>query len=176
VSSEDLLQLALLADAADESLVLVRSMDREQLDLATLHTTVANFVERVEFLFKAGGCMTVESSFTQHCLTLLSTGQLQVLEQGAHRVLLSPSNQEVQKCISRMSTWADMAKAVVEAEFPDFLAVNAFSVFALADEEKAVAEVAVNQTHCQRLAKLFSVDARPWLARLPTTDQQPSHQ
>ena len=104
--------------------------------------------------------MTVESSFTQHCLTLLSTGQLQVLEQGTHRVLPSPSNQEVQKCILRMSTWADMAKAVVEAEFPDFLVVTAFSVFALADEEKAVAEVAVNQTHCQRLAKLFSVDAQ----------------
>ena len=59
-----------------------------------------------------------------------------------------------------MSKWADMAKAVVEAEFPDFLVVTAFSVFALADEEKAVAEVAVNQTHCQRLAKLFSVDAQ----------------
>ena len=53
-----------------------------------------------------------------------------------------------------------MAKAVVEAEFPDFLVVTAFSVFALADEEKSVAEVAVNQTHCQRLAKLFAVDAQ----------------
>ena len=79
VSSKDLLQLALLADAADESLVLVRSMDLEQLDLATLHATVANFVERVHFLCKRGGCMTVESSFVQHCLALLSTGELQVL-------------------------------------------------------------------------------------------------
>ena len=53
-----------------------------------------------------------------------------------------------------------MAKAVVEAELPDFLAVTAFSVFALADEEKAVAGVAVDHTHCQRLAKVFSVDAQ----------------
>ena len=43
------------------------------------------------------------------------------------------------KCILRMSKWADMAKAVVEAEFPYFLVVIAFSVFALADGEKAVA-------------------------------------
>ena len=50
VSSPYILQLALLADAADENLVLVRNMDREQLDLATLHTTVANFVERVYFI------------------------------------------------------------------------------------------------------------------------------
>ena len=66
VSNPDLLQLALLADATDESLVLVRNMDREQLDLATLHATIANFVERVDFIFKRGGCMTVESNFTQH--------------------------------------------------------------------------------------------------------------
>ncbi len=48
----------------------------------------------------------------------------------------------------------------MEAEFPYLLVVTDLSVFALADEEKAVAEVAVHQTHCQRLAKLFSVDAQ----------------
>ena len=83
-----------------------------------------------------------------------------MLERGTYRVLPSPNDQEVQKCNLRMSRWADMANAVVEAEFPDLLVVAAFSVCALADEEKAVAEVAVNQTHCQRLAKLFSVDAQ----------------
>ena len=117
--------------------------------------------------------MTVESSFTQHCLTFLPTGQLQVLEQGTYRALPSPSDQEVHKCILRMSKWADMAKALVEAEFPDFLVVTALSVFALAGEVKAVAEVAVNQTHCQRLAKLLSVDVRPWRVILPGTDQLP---
>ena len=104
--------------------------------------------------------MTVESSTTHHCLTLLSARQLQVLEQGKQRVLPSPSNDEVENCILRMPKWADMAKAVVDAEFPDILLVTAFSDFALADEEKAVAELAVNQTHCHRLAKLFSVDAQ----------------
>ena len=103
--------------------------------------------------------MTVDSNFTQHCLTLLSTRQLQVLEQGTYRVLPSPSDQEVQKCILRMSKWADM-DMTVHWVCPDLLVIAAFSVFALADEEKAVAEVAVNQTHCQRLAKLFSVDAQ----------------
>ena len=68
-------------------------MDREQLDLAILHATVADFVKRVAFLFKQGGRMTVESSFTQHCLTLLSTGQLQVLEQGTRESEQSGSAQ-----------------------------------------------------------------------------------
>ena len=53
-----------------------------------------------------------------------------------------------------------MAKAVLEAKFINFLVATAFSVFALADEENAVAEVGMNQTRCQRLAKLFSVDAQ----------------
>ena len=161
VSSEDLLQLALLADAADEGLVLVRQMDREQFDLATLHSSVGDFVERVRMLFKEGGCMTMEHSFTQHCMDLLASGQLQMLPRsggGQHRVLGPATDDEVRRCVARMSTWADMAKAVVEAEFPDFLAINAFAVFALADEERAVAETRVNPAHCQRLAQLFSVD------------------
>ena len=54
VSSNDLLQLALLADAADEILVWVRRMDREQLDLATLRATVVKCVERVDLLFSSG--------------------------------------------------------------------------------------------------------------------------
>ena len=45
---------------------MVKSMDREQLDLATLHATVADFVKRVDFLFKQGGGMTVESSFSHN--------------------------------------------------------------------------------------------------------------
>ena len=50
-SSEDPLQFALLADAADEGLLLVRQMDAEQFDVASLHSIVAQFVERVDFLF-----------------------------------------------------------------------------------------------------------------------------
>ena len=169
VSSEELLQLALLADAADEGLLLVRQMDREQFDLATLHSSVGDFVERVRMLFKEGGCLTMEHSFTQHCTNLLASGQLQMLPHssaGQHRVLGPASEDEVRRCVARMSTWADMAKAVVEAEFPDFLAVNAFAVFALADEERAVAQTGVNPTHCQRLAQLFSVDPQELASQL----------
>ena len=57
----------------------------------------------------------MQSSFTQQYLTLLSTRPWQVLEQGTYRVLPIPSDQEVQQCILRMSKWADMAKAVVDA-------------------------------------------------------------
>ena len=173
VSSQDLLQLALLADAADESLVLVRSMDREQLDLATLRATVEDFVKRVYFLFKQGGCMTVEGSFTQHCLTLLSTGQLQVLEQGAQRALPSPRNEEVENCIWRMSRWADMAKAVVDAEFPGFLVVTAFPIFALADEKKSVEQRQWTRHIARGWPSCFQWMRRSCLVRLPETDQQP---
>ena len=83
--------------------MLVISMDWEQLDLATLHATFATFVERVEFLFKRGGCITFEINFTQHCLTLLSTRQLQVLEKDAYRVLPIPRDQDVQQYVLRMS-------------------------------------------------------------------------
>jgi hypothetical protein len=50
-----------------------------------------------------------------------------------------------------------VAKAAVEAEFPDFLVLNSFAVCALSDQERVVAATSADQTHCQRLAKLFSV-------------------
>jgi hypothetical protein len=54
VSSPDILQLALLADATDASLVMVRSMDREQLNLATLHATVAKLCGACGFPLQSG--------------------------------------------------------------------------------------------------------------------------
>jgi hypothetical protein len=86
-------------------------MDREQFDLATLHSSVGDFVERVRMLFKEGGCLTMEHSFTQHCTNLLASGQLQMLPHssaGQRRVLGQASEDEVRRCVARMSTWADM--------------------------------------------------------------------
>ena len=162
ISSEDLLQLALLADAADEGLLLVRQLDCEHFDLAGLQSSVGGFVERLDFLFRHRGCMTVESSFTQHCLRLLAAGQLQVLPASstAGRVLTPPCGEAVDRCIRRMTAWAHMAKAAVEAEFPNFLVLNSFAVFALSDDTGAVAAAPLGETHwghCQRLGQLFSV-------------------
>ena len=174
-SSEDLLQLALLADAADEGLLLVRQMGSEQFDIASLHSTVAHFVERVDFLFNQGGCMAVENSFVQSCLSILSAGQVQVLphsenQKASHRrVLGKPSEEAVQRCVNRMAVWAETAKAALEAEFPNFLVLHSFAVFALSDQARAVAAIPVDETHCQRLAKLFSVsptDLASQLARV----------
>ena len=53
-SSEDVLQLAFLADAADEGLLLVRQMDSATVRIASFHSTVAHFVECVGFLFNQG--------------------------------------------------------------------------------------------------------------------------
>jgi hypothetical protein len=170
VSNEDLLQLALLADAADEGLLLVRQMDSEQFDLASLHATVAGFLARVDFLFKRGGCMAVEHSFVQNCMNMLSRGQIQVLPHsekgGPGRVLVKPSEEAVRRCVGRMAVWAEMAQAAVEAEFPDFLVINSFAVFELSDQAQAVAETPVDETHCQRLAKLFSVSPQEFASQL----------
>ena len=47
-----------------------------------------------------------------------------MLEKGTYGALPSPSDQEVQTCILRMSKCADMTKAVAEAESPDLLVVT----------------------------------------------------
>ena len=108
-SSEDVLQLAFLADAADEGLLLVRQMDSATVRIASFHSTVAHFVECVGFLFNQGGCMAVENSFMQSCLSIFRAGQVQVLphsenQKASHRrVLGKPSKEAVQRCVNRMA-------------------------------------------------------------------------
>ena len=184
ISSEDLLQLALLADATDEGLLLVRQLDCEQYDLASLQSSVADFVARLDFLFLHRGSMSVESSFTQHCLRLLAAGQLQVLPSttaAAGRVLGPPDDEAVQRCMRRMAAWTDMAKAAIDAEFPDFLVLNSFAIFALSDDTGSVAAAPMGETHwrhCQRLGKLFAVAPEALadqLTRLRPTAQAIKH-
>lgn len=51
VNGEKLLQLAMLADAGDEGLCLVRFCDDENVDPAELQTHVGDFVDRLQLLF-----------------------------------------------------------------------------------------------------------------------------
>ena len=79
ISSEDSLQLAVLAGAAVEGLMLVRVLCSEQVELASLQSTVADFMECVDFFFQRGGRMAAENSFVQSCMVMLSAGQAQVM-------------------------------------------------------------------------------------------------
>ena len=74
LSAEEILQLAMVADAADEALVLIRSVDQEDVDLSMVSTFVHSFMVRIATLFMEEKVMQV--GYTMHVMDLMTTGGL----------------------------------------------------------------------------------------------------
>jgi hypothetical protein len=59
LSTEVLVQAAMLADAADECLQFTRQLDNEDTDSAALNEEVGQYMERLTLLFTQGQCITL---------------------------------------------------------------------------------------------------------------------
>ena len=74
--SEKYLQAAMCADAADETMRIIRTCDEEQWDTSTLTDMISAYKARIGFLFLDGGVLTTEG-FTKYALTMLHQAQKQ---------------------------------------------------------------------------------------------------
>ena len=72
ISEEHWLQAAMLADAADSSLALTRSLDTENVDPAVLKGELTAYLQQIRSLFVEGKCLTV-FGFTATALTQLKS-------------------------------------------------------------------------------------------------------
>ena len=79
--------MAMLADAADEGLLLVRANDVEEVDVAATPQQVDHYVQRVKTLFEHGACFTTAVSFTGYALNLL---EVVTAPSSQHSLLLWP--------------------------------------------------------------------------------------
>jgi hypothetical protein len=135
ITEEKMLQLAMVADATDEGLLLTRAMDSEDMDLATQQSDISSFVDRITLLFDKGQCMNLQPGFTNHMHSLLQHERVILLRSG-ERIFggngkITPD--VIARCLSRMRSFTRLAREVVQAEFPDFELFGAFQVFDLAD-------------------------------------------
>lgn len=170
VTSEMLVTLAMLADAGDEGMTLVRQVDDEQADIGCLQRVVAEFLDRARFLWQEGGCLTSEG-YTKHCLDLLCEG-LPVFNRSTVQVLHKPSETTMDRCLMRMRCWLRLAEETLQAEFPHCHLLRAFSVFDVQDAPADRGHWA--QTHRGGLLKLaaaFNIDGPQLCAEL--ADHQP---
>ena len=171
LNSETLVTLAMLADAGDEGLSLVRQVDDEQTDVASLQRIVSQFLDRARFLWRDGGCLT-SLGYTKHCLDLLSEGLLVFTVTGhspsAAHVLHKPGQLAMDRCLMRMRCWLRLAEETLEAEFPHCHLLRAFSAFDVEDSTGCDEEGWL-QTHAAGLRKLaaaLKVDGHKLCAEL----------
>ena len=133
VTAEDLLQLAMCADAADEAMLLVRAFDSESMDIAETLARTRDFMDRVEGLFDHGHCLTTPG-YTQHCRDILESGELLAFSsEGPRNVGLDLTSTAVSRCLNRMRCWVVLARSVIRSEFPDFEILNSFAIFDFGD-------------------------------------------
>ena len=162
------LQLAMIADAADEALLVTRLFDTEDCDSATTLDDLGNFKKRIHVLFgESTGCFHMQG-YTHFACDYLASGPHPIKIRGSIAGYMSTVSEHVkQRCIARMRNWIDLCSMVINAEFPDFELVSAFSVFNLASQVRSgrrrgnvdEEQRAVQHRALERLALAFSVNA-----------------
>ena len=121
IDEERCIQAAMLADAADESLMLSRLMDAEAVDPAVLTRELHHYRQVIDALYGPEAKVLDTFGFTKCMLDELKqpmvwavSGKLRSLGGGSLDVV-------VQKCLTRMRLWQQkLMPAVIEAEFPDY--------------------------------------------------------
>ena len=164
ISEEALLQLAMMADASDEHMGLLRFHDTESFDEAVSPQQVALFLDRARFLFAEKACL--KTGYTRVMLKMLQSprafridGQLKTI--GGERRSLHADGIIVTRCLNRMKNWVYLAKLTLDAEFPTFAISHAFEIFNLQPyvsgvlSLRRVADAATPDSRKERAFKVF---------------------
>ncbi len=172
VDAEKILQIAMMSDAADESMGLLRYVDDEEYDKAMVPDVVRRFLDAAILLFEQGQCTTL-TGFTRYAMDRLRAVKI-VFVRGEPKTIGGPGHPTetcVQTCLQRMTCWLRLAISVVKTEWPSWELLAAFSCLNLAmktsrslppphdgDEEPS--------RDVQKLAMAFKVDAQQLDAQL----------
>ena len=121
IDEERCIQAAMLADAADESLVLTRLMDSEDVDPAALHRELQHYIKVIEALFGVVSKVVETFGYTTHVLHQLKHPMVWAVS-GQLKTLGGCSLDDItQRCLMRMRIWQSRTMpAIIGAEFPGY--------------------------------------------------------
>ena len=158
LTSEKVLQLAMVADAASHAMMLTRLADREQMRSEDFAWRLEEFLCKMKMLFVDVECQ--KFGYVRHIMRVLDNPIL-IFIRGKPKVIGKTGGVDhlLNACCDRMSCWVKMCESVARAEFPHFGILTAFSVFRLRDEnEVEVAGTDRSMSMLRRLAKFVNVD------------------
>ena len=158
VTDEACLQLAMMADASDQVLLLVRSSDKDEPDPASMASFVQSFLLDGARLWLEGhcwgfGCTASMLRFLKRPRTyLIAGGQKGVCQLGGHDV----DEACRKRCLDRMVCWFRLAIDVCHAEWPYYDTLNALQIFSAAGSQSSSAALP-EQLQSQSLERLANV-------------------
>ena len=151
-----LILAAMMADASDECLGLLRFFDTGTYDLADVSFEIQTFMSRLHVLYNEGQVFDAEG-YTKHCLLMLEKSRGFVLN-GQPRTLGGPDKVTPAVkagCQKHMQAWLQLVASTLKSEFPHWEVLSGFSVFNLHD-----AETEDKTDNVRRLAKAFKLDSQ----------------
>ena len=166
LDEEMMLQCALLADACDECIVLIRFFDAAEVDNAKIAQEVQRFCKRITQLFEEQLVWTTEG-YTKQTLKFLEDTHHFLVRGSVLRSVGGPravTRRIKTAVLERMLAWTALAREVVAAEHPNFELVSSFSCFDLRELANLLQTVgngsfpAALSEPLERLASTFRVD------------------
>ena len=133
LDTERIIQLAMLADAAAEAIVITRLLDTEQCVSEDVSLKLEVFLSTIKMLFLDGGCK--EHGYTAFALKNLQRS-IVVFVGGRPKCIGcqgAAATATVESCMKRMQKWVKLCTDVIRSEFPNFGFLASFSVFHLPD-------------------------------------------
>lgn len=129
------LQLAMMADAAAESLRMVRFCDTDDMPIEDLSFEIGAFIKRICLMFVEGKVTSI-NGYTAFAIQNLKHLRLMRTKGGTKTFGgdAEPSAETITKCLQHMAGWSKLAIAIMETEFPAYEIFQAFDVFSLASK------------------------------------------
>ncbi len=183
LTQERVLQMAMLADAADECMMLLRFFDTEDADPALTSARVSEFMWRIMHLFgeNCGGHCLNHEGYTKYTLELLQHVVTVNLSRKRMKSIGDPrgvSHDTQVPCLNRMHCWVRLAAEVLRTDFPSYELMQAYSVFNVglrSPGRQSADVVATEEENLERIASSLALDKEVLVAQfrhnLPIADR-----
>ena len=118
----------MLADGADQSMMLTRVLDNEDSDAAFLNQEVSELIAAAEIMFVDGRCVHL-FGYTSLMLETLKEPIVFAAKDRMNSVGCAAGVplEVVKRCLGRMSCWVQLLRATAAAEFPSFDLLSAIT-------------------------------------------------
>lgn len=130
ISGQLFLLAAMMADGAVEAMELIRFVDTEKVPMSGICAKVKLFLDHIYLMFFEDGVYQV-NGHTSFIIQWYESRTHYITVGGQVRAFggVKFTDAQKQSCIAHLQTWVLLVKPTVEAEFPSFNVINAFSVF-----------------------------------------------
>ena len=129
-----LIVLGMLADAGTEAMALLRLMDQNIPDISSFCGEIELFLDRITYLFHQGGCQNINGHLRVVLAWLCEPHFFVYRNQTktiGRKCAEGDWHGELRAAEVHLRAWTVLARQTIEAEFPDFSLLAAFSVFSL---------------------------------------------